>query len=334
MPAPCLQFGVIRGVIRGHSVFFSYNIKDSQEYFGAHGELIDVYCKQAPPAPLHEPLLPQTGAHSLHHVAPPVQLELVQLRPSIVVAEEGQAGDNDKEEVAEEEEQTQTQQDLVEEEEQTQTQQDLVGLVRLSLDAVSAALWRQPTGTGRQSIAPIAHHLLSISFSGPIPAKCGLRVVLTNEYRQRGQTGLRCMAERRFAKPVLAPELEVNCCMAYAHQVEFSYGKYTGMTFEKVRETRPEYEAQCRSARRPGPLMKEYIAYCDIVKGVKQPPKLPMGSRTRIPHSLTMPSDAEPWEAPALPLCPLHGVGTVTGLYKDSATCRVLWDPPRSSCIS
>ncbi len=46
MPAPCLQFGVIRGVIRGHSVFFSYNIKDSQEYFGAHGELIDVYCKQ------------------------------------------------------------------------------------------------------------------------------------------------------------------------------------------------------------------------------------------------------------------------------------------------
>jgi len=41
-----LKFGVIRGVIWGHSVFLSYTLKDSQEYFGAHGELIDVYCKQ------------------------------------------------------------------------------------------------------------------------------------------------------------------------------------------------------------------------------------------------------------------------------------------------
>ena len=157
--------------------------------------------------------------------------------------------------------------------------------------------------------------------SGPIQAERGMRVVLTHEYKKR-------------VKTVLAPTLEVNCCMAYAHQLTFSYGKYSGKTFKKVQETQPEYEAECRRAQRPGPLMKEYIAYCDLVKGVKQPPKLPIASRTCIPHSLTMPTDAEPWEAPALPLCPLHGVGTVTELYKGSAMCRVLWDPPRSSCIS
>ena len=261
----------------------------------------------APPAPLHELLSPQRGAPTLHRVPLPVQHEIVQHRSSNVVAVGGQTGDDKKEEVAQEEE-------------QIQTQQDLVALVRESLDALSAALWRPPRGTGRQSIAPIAHHPLSLGVSGPIPAERGMRVVLTHEYKKRVNT-------------VLAPALEENCCMAYAHQLKFSYGKYTGKTFKKVQETQPGYEAECRRARRPGPLMKEYIAYCDMVKGVTQRPQLPIASRTRIPHSLTMPTNAEPWEAPALPLCPLHGVGTVTELYTGSATCRVLWDPPRSSCI-
>jgi hypothetical protein len=74
--------------------------------------------------------------------------------------------------------------------------------------------------------------------------------------------------------------------------------------------------------------MQEFIAYCDIVKGVKQP-KAP-GSRQRIPDSLTM-ADDPPWEPPILPLCPLHGVGTICDVFNDTGECCVLWDTPRQS---
>jgi len=191
-------------------------------------------------------------------------------------------------------------------------QLDVVDVLRQSLDVLAGALWRPPRGTGRSTSAPCAHHPLSIGLSGPIPAQRGLRVVLTHEYRLR-------------------PDLDVDCCLTYAHKLKFMFGKHLGKTFSEVMLTRPEYEAECRKRPRPGPLMQEYIAYCDIVKGVKQPPRLPTAPRTRIPDSLTMQTDPEPWEPPALPLCPLHAVGTVTEIFEQFATCKVLWDTPRSS---
>lgn len=193
------------------------------------------------------------------------------------------------------------------EDDQEQEEGDVIDLVRRSLDIITGALWRPPKGAGTRAHAPSAHHPLAVGLTGPIPAQRGLRVVLTKEYTER-------------------EDFDKHCCLTYAHHIKFSFGKHCDKAFKEVLENFPEYETSCRSRPRPGPLMKEFLLYCDIVKGTKVPKRV--GTRSRIPDSLTM--QDEPWMAPDLPRCPLHGAGTIINILEDFVMCRVVWDTPKN----
>jgi len=178
-----------------------------------------------------------------------------------------------------------------------------------TLDALAAALWRPPQGSGVGAIvAPAAHHPLSIGVDAPIPAKVGMRVVLTHEVTLRGEY-----------------DKNEECCLRYAHSVRCSFGSHAGKTFRRLLQEHPEFEQTCRARPKPGPLMKEFLAYCDVVKGVKQPRRR---VRESIPTSLTM-QDEPPWEPPTLPLCPLHGTGTICEIDDSRGEACVLWDRPK-----
>jgi hypothetical protein len=185
-----------------------------------------------------------------------------------------------------------------------------------ALDFLAAALWRPPQGLiERGAQAPSAHHPLAISKAGPIFPERGLRVVLTAEYNLR--------------KNNLLMTSRPNCCLEYAHQIRFSFGPHLNKTFKEVYENHPAYEAFCRNKRAQGPYMKEFLLYCNYCRGyIEVKPKVPnagLAVRLGPPDSLTMRSQDPNVKPVELPLCPLHGTGSITDIGPESVSCRVLW---------
>jgi hypothetical protein len=136
-------------------------------------------------------------------------------------------------------------------------------------------------------------------------------------------------AEYNLRKNNLLMTSRPNCCLEYAHQIRFSFGPHLNKTFKEVYENHPAYETFCRNKRAQGPYMKEFLLYCNYCKGyIEVKPKVPnagLAVRLGPPDSLTMRSEDPNVKPIELPLCPLHGTGSITDIGPESVSCRVLW---------